>query len=69
MNRVSAKERTRASGLLFITMSIAGMIAAAMSGKLIAQTGYSPVLVAAACLATIAAAFFAWASRQTNAND
>jgi MFS family permease len=69
MNRVSAKERAQASGLLFITMSVAGLIAAAVSGRLIAKTGYSPVLVAAACLATIAAVFFAWASRQTPVND
>jgi MFS family permease len=64
MNRVSQKERTHAAGLLFMTMSIAGVLAAAVSGRLIVRSGYSPVLFGAACLAVLAALFFGWASRQ-----
>jgi MFS family permease len=64
MNRVSPTERTRTSGLLFMTMSIAGVLAAAVSGRFIVQSGYSPVLLTAACLAVLAALFFRWASRQ-----
>ncbi|MGA7414722.1 MAG: MFS transporter [Bryobacteraceae bacterium] len=69
MNRVSSGERTRASGVLFIVMSAGGMLSAAVSGKLIAHSGYTPVLCAAASLAIVAAAVLKRASRQSSAID
>lgn len=69
MNRVPNGERTRASGFLFIVMSAGGMLAAGVSGKVIAHSGYSPVLSAAAILALIAAVVFKWASRQSSVID
>ena len=69
MNRVSDSEKTRASGSLFMMMSVGGMLAAAVSGKFIAHSGYSPVLCAAACLALVSAVVFSRASRQPSPTD
>jgi MFS family permease len=69
MNRVSDKQRTRASGALFITIAIAGMLAAGVGGRLIRHSGYSLALGAAASLAIVAAVVFKWASRPSIAKD
>ncbi len=69
MNRVTAGERTRASGFLFMVMSAGGMLAAGVSGKVIAHSGYSLVLGGAAILAIVAAVVFKWASQQSSAVD
>jgi predicted MFS family arabinose efflux permease len=58
MNRVSEVQRSGASSLMFITMSIAGTVAAAVAGGAIVRLGYSTCLFVAAIIAVIAALLF-----------
>jgi len=58
MGRVSASERSGASALNFLVISVAGSLSALVSGAAIARFGYSAVLATAAGLAMIAAGLF-----------
>ena len=58
MNRVSERQRTGASSIMFLAMSIAGTIAAPIAGHGIARYGYPVCLVIAAIIAVLAALLF-----------
>lgn len=58
MSRVGAGQRSGASALNFLVISIAGSISALISGAAISRFGYSPVLMAAALLVVTAAFLF-----------
>ncbi len=58
MNRVAPGERSGASALMFLTTSIAGSLAALVSGAAISRVGYAAVLGVAAVVAAAAALLF-----------
>jgi MFS family permease len=58
MSRVKPAERSGASALNFLVLSLAGSFSALVSGAAISRFGYSAVLGTAAVLAIIAAALF-----------
>lgn len=66
MNRVHPGERSGASALNFLTISMAGSLSALISGAAISRFGYSAVLAIAAALAMIAAALFLTLIREEN---
>ncbi len=66
MNRVPPGERSGASALNFLTISVAGSLSALVSGAAISRFGYSPVLSTAAALAMTAAALFWTLIREEN---
>ncbi len=58
MNNAEEGQRTGASSLMFLTMSVAGTLAAAIAGRAITRLGYPICLAVAAIVATIAALVF-----------
>ena len=58
MNRVGETQRTGASSLMFLTMSLAGVLAAAITGKAITRFDYPVCLLSAALIAALATLLF-----------
>ena len=58
MSRVKPSERSGASALNFLVISVAGSLSALLSGAAITDFGYSALLASAAVLATVAAGLF-----------
>ena len=73
MNRVQEQQRSGASSLMFIAMSLAGCLAAVAAGPVIKNMGYSTCLLVAALIGCIAAVLFSrlpdFASRLQNHNN
>jgi predicted MFS family arabinose efflux permease len=65
-NRVSDAQREGASALLFLTMSIASVVASSVAGIEITHFGYSATLLTGACTALSSAGLFWLAGRQRN---
>jgi predicted MFS family arabinose efflux permease len=58
MTRVHRSERSGASALNFLVMSLAGIFAATIAGAMVPRVGYGPILAICAAVITVAATLF-----------